>query len=133
MVIGPDGGSLPIEITMRYDGANVSGTVQKGEKRPRSSFEYEAGMGQEIVYFLPIGGSGGQFREAWVNSNGEFYMTQLPPGGYRVLAFDRRHEELAHASEETMRKYESEGEVIQVTARQEEHLQLSLVKKNEGE
>lgn len=133
LVIGQGGSSSPIEITLRDDGAEVTGSVQRAGTTSRSAGTTGRMRGRETVYFVPTAESSGQFREAWTNEDGTFQTAQLPPGTYRVLAFEHQHEELEHASEETLRGYESEGQVIHVAAGQKEHLRLSLVKKGESE
>jgi hypothetical protein len=119
--------SAPIEVTLRDDGAEVTGTVEdpaKADRRPGQTFDFST---QYHVYFVPVGESAGQFRQAMGGPEGSFTQMQLPPGDYRVLAFDRPQENLPYASEEALRKLEPKAQVIHVTAGQKEHLQLKLI------
>jgi len=127
LVVGMGGSSSPIEVTLRDDGAEVTGTVEdpaKTDRRLGQTFDFSA---QYHVYFVPVGGSAGQFRQTIGGPDGSFTQQQLPPGDYRVLAFDRAQEDLAYASEEALRKFESKAQVIHVAAGQKERLRLKVI------
>jgi len=66
------------------------------------------------------------FSEAWVSQDGKFQLQQLPPGAYRVLAFDRQQPDLEYASDEVManmiRRQRSSRD-----PGQKEHLRLPLI------
>jgi len=127
LVVSMGGSSPPIELTLRDDGAEVTGTVEGPSKTdPRAGQSFDFGT-QYHVYFVPVGGSAGQFRQTIGGPDGSFTQMQLPPGDYRVLAFDRPQKDLAYASEEALRKFESKAQVIHVTAGQKERLQLKLI------
>ncbi len=127
LVVGMGGSSSTIEVTLRDDGAEVTGTVEdpaKTDRRPGQTFDFST---QYHVYFVPVGGGAGQFRQTIGGPEGSFTQMQLPPGDYRVLAFDRPQEDLAYASEEALRRFESKAQVIHLTAGQKERLQLKLI------
>jgi hypothetical protein len=113
LVIGLGGLSSPIEITLRDDGAEVDGKVE------------DATEGH--IYFLPVGEGSGEFREANCTFDGSFALAQLPPGTYRVLAFDSQQNDLAYADPEALRKLESKGQIIHLDAGQKEHLRLKII------
>jgi hypothetical protein len=113
------GSSSPIEITLRDDGAQVDGKVEEATECH--------------VYFLPVGESSGQFLEANGTPGGSFAISQLPPGTYRVLAFDRQQGDLAYNDAEAMRKLESKGELIHVDAGEKEHLRLKMIPGGESQ
>jgi len=113
LVVGLGGSSSPIEITLRDDGAQVDGKADEGTECH--------------VYFLPVAEGSGQFREANATQEGSFFLSQLPPGTYLVLAFDSPQNDLAYADAEAMRKLESKGQVIHVDAGQKEHLRLKII------
>jgi hypothetical protein len=133
LVIGMGGSSSPIEVTLRDDGAEVTGTVEdpaKKDRGPGQTFDFST---QYHVYFVPVAGSTGQFRQTIGGPDGAFTQQQLPPGAYRVLAFDRAQEDLAYATEEALRKYESKAQVIHVTAAQKERLRLKLITESDSQ
>jgi hypothetical protein len=113
LVVGAGGSSQPIEITLRDDGAEVDGKVEEA-------------TGSHI-YFVPLDESSGEFREGETGPDGSFGQSQLPPGTYRVLAFDHQQNGLAYNDAETMRKLESKGQVIHLEAGQKAHLSLKLI------
>jgi hypothetical protein len=113
LVVGLGGLSSPIEVTLRDDGAEVDGKVEDATECH--------------VYFLPLADSSGQFREANSTRDGSFALAQLPPGTYRVLAFESQQNNLAYADAEALRKLESAGQVIHVDAGQKEHLRLRII------
>jgi hypothetical protein len=127
LVVGFGAAPPPIEITIRDDGAQIDGKVENwwNEERPGVTHTISRN-GQPVVVFLPIADSTGQFRQAWISSNGDFNLPQLPPGEYRVIAFDRWPEDLEYENVEAMRKYQSKGQLLRVVAGQNEHLRVSL-------
>ena len=132
LVVGLGGATPPIEITVRDDGAQVEGTIEgtTSTEVRRAGFN-SPGQLLGNVYFVPMADSGGQFSEAWVSQDGKFQLQQLPPGAYRVLAFDRQQPDLEYASDEVMGQYDSKTKVIRVTPGQKEHLRLPLITASE--
>lgn len=127
LVVGLGAAVPTIEITLRDDGAEVTGEIEGAAKKDGEQ-EQGGGAGPpSYVYFLPVAGSGGQFRETPVWADNRFRLEQVPPGSYRVLAFDQRQENLEYSDAETMRAYQSKGEVIQVIAGQKESLKLKII------
>src|SRR5438128_1189727 len=72
-LVVPAGGSIsPIEITLRDDGAEVEGAIDDAPSMGASR------QFQGQVYFIPVNGSEGQFRVAWLSPEGRFRLQQLP-------------------------------------------------------
>jgi hypothetical protein len=113
LVVGPGGVSSPIEVTLRDDGAEVDGKAE--------------GATQYYVYFLPVGESFGKYRTMASNPDGSFTVGQLPPGTYRVMAFESVQEDLASGNQEALPNFESQGQIIHVAAGQKEHLRLKVI------
>ena len=132
LVVGLGGATPPIEITVRDDGAQAEGTIESTTSTEvrREGFNLP-GRPLGNVYFVPMADSGGQFSEAWVTPDGKFQLQQLPPGAYRVLAFDRQQPDLEYASDEVMGQYDSKTKVIRVVPGQKEHLRLPLITASE--
>jgi hypothetical protein len=131
LVVGLGGSTPPIEITVRDDGAQVEGTIEGTSAEVRKVGFNSMGQLLGNVYFVPMADSGGQFREAWVSPDGKFQLQQLPPGAYRVLAFDRQQPDLEYASDEVMGQYDSKTKVIRVVSGQKEHLRLPVITASE--
>jgi hypothetical protein len=139
LVVGVGGGVSPIEITMRDDVAEISGTVE-GIAAPAASAEAGAGNGAAVgslylnirqvlgvVYFIPVADSPGKFAEIGVNSDGSFDSTGMAPGGYRLLAFEREQPDLEYRDLEAMRAFDTKGPVVHVSGGQTEHVTLHLI------
>jgi len=138
--IGP-GANLVIDVTVRDDGAEVHGSIeglsgpaQTDSTSPNSigtDFLLRAvGRPRAFVYFIPLPDSASQFREAPVSSEGKFDLQQVPPGAYQVLAFDRAQSELEYRNPETLRAYDTKGQVVRLSPGQKETLTLSLIPTN---
>ena len=132
LVVGEGSTTAPIEITVRDDGAEVEGTIERtpagrGDKTGFTS----PGASQGNVYFVPKDDDTGQFRVAWLSVDGTFQVHELPPGVYRIFAFDRQQPDLEYASEEAMAQYEPKSQVIRVVAGQKVRLQLPLITERE--
>lgn len=145
--VGVGGAPSPIEITMRDDTAEISGTVEGvtaasgGSARGGSgasfatsystlSFgatSYAAGGAGAHLYCIPVADSGGQLTEAWVGPEGNFDAQGLAPGAYRLLAFDRVQPELEFRNPESMRAYDAKGPVVRVAGGQKEHVTLQVI------
>ncbi len=132
LVVGLGAAVPPIEITIRDDGAEVTGTVEEAAK---TSSEQELGQDgprfMGMVYFVPVEGTVGPVQGTSINVDRTFRQEQLPPGTYRVLAFD--HELSEEASVEGMKRYQTRGEVIQVSAGQQASVRLKFTPDGEGQ
>jgi hypothetical protein len=51
----------------------------------------------------------------------------LPPGAYRVLAFERPQSELEYRNAEALQPYDGKGPVVRLVGGQTEHLRLPLI------
>jgi len=119
LTVGAEGASAPIEVTLRNDGADVQGKVQFPESAnsPRSN-EGAANGQMAFVYFVPLGENAGQLRRTQVWQNGMFDEQQIAPGTYRILAFDHLKTQIGPANSELLRKFESKGMVVELSASQ---------------
>jgi hypothetical protein len=127
LVVGFGAATPAIEITIRDDGAQIDGKVENWRKAERPAVIHGFSRnGQGVVVFLPTADSTGQFRQTWIAPDGDFNLPQVPPGEYRVIAFDRLPEDLEYESAEAMQKYQSKGQLLTVVAGQKEHLRLAL-------
>jgi len=127
LVVGTDGAGTPIEVVLRDDGAEVSGTVREpGNDNLPGAKAVAPPPGNATVYFVPTGDSEGQFRSIRTTENGQFALSQIPPGTYRLLAFLTEQKNLDLLNPVEMRKYESKGIVLQLAPDQRETLQAPL-------
>jgi hypothetical protein len=131
--VGMGGSSSPIELTLRDDGAEVTGTVEAPVNSNNAPDQSGEGRPQAYLYFLPLAGSSGQFREVIGAPDGTFSEEQLPPGSYLVVAFEQQHDDLASTNQETVRKLESQGQIIHVNAGQKERLRLKIIAERDAQ
>jgi len=107
-----DGGtSAPIEITVRNDGASVSGTVSP------------AGIAE--VYLVQQRGKK-NFVKMAQEEQGNFVITGVPPGDYAVVAIEHG-EQIEYANPEVMNAYLSSAEHISVGPLGKATVNLNLV------
>jgi hypothetical protein len=141
LVIASGGSTSPVEITMRDNTAQIDGTVEgvptstSGALSMRDGMEgtgaYASMPAPAHVYCLPLADSSGQFTEVWVSPEGSFSSPPLPPGDYRVLAFDRTQSELEYRNPEAMQAYETKGPVVRLVSGQTEHVRLQVISTSE--
>jgi hypothetical protein len=136
LVVGPGGASPPIDIVLRDDGAAIEGTVEGMPAAPSSprgtvsSFAVLTPAGA-YVYCIPLPDSAGRFNAARVSDEGAFQLQQLPPGVYRVLAFDCQQGELEYQNAEAMEVYEGKGPVVHLAPGQTQQVRVQLISTKE--
>jgi hypothetical protein len=82
----------------------TGGTVGPYSPEPQRSF----------IYCVPQPSDGGQVHEVTgSSSNNTYFISQLAPGNYRILAFDKP-QQLEYRNPAIMRAYDSKGEVVHV-------------------
>jgi len=123
--------SGPIEITMRDDWAEVDGTVEGMAAMIATESANRSALFSPEVYFVPQPDNPGEFHDARVAPDGTIHSAQVPPGLYRVLAFDRPQANLAYHDAEGMRAYESEGQLIRLEPGPNEPLRLQVIASSE--
>jgi hypothetical protein len=137
LVVGPGGASLPIDIVLRDDAATIDGTVEGlpaslgGERGAADVGRGPAVAGAAYVYCVPLPDSPGRFAVSGISAEGTFHFQQLPPGAYRVLAFDRQQDELEYQNAEAMSVYEGKGLVVRLVPGQTEQLRVPLISTKE--
>ncbi len=133
LVVGAGGASLPIDIVLRDDGAAIEGTVEGMPPAPAGASAGAAMIGRirmpagPYVYCIPLPDSPGRVTVSTVSSAGSFQVQQIPPGAYRLLAFDRQQGDLEYQNAEAMAAYEGKGPVVHLVPGQTEHVRLTLI------
>jgi hypothetical protein len=87
----------PIEVVIRDDGATLSGHVDTGRSENPAT-----------VVLIPEQDPWNEARIANTNPGGSFSVSNLAPGSYSVLAFDRG-DELEYANPEVMEGYSAQA------------------------
>jgi hypothetical protein len=141
LLIGAGGATSPIEITMRDDFATIDGNVDGivPPSRAMATLQPELEDGAPVslagpaahVYCIPLPDSGGEVAQIAVAPDGSFASQPLPPGAYRLLAFDREQPQLEYRDPEAMKAYDNKGPVVRVAGGQKEHVTLHLISTKE--
>jgi len=127
LVVGWGGGNSAIEVTLRDDGAEVSGTVEETTSTEGSTGQNGGNTQFRYVYLLPLGGSTGPRPLTVRTWDKTFKMQQVSPGNYLLVAFDQVQQDLPYGNEEAMRGLESEGQVIHVESGQKVNVNLKVI------
>lgn len=126
LVVGVGGAAAPIEITMRDDGAEISGTID-GIASSTQGASSGTGQSRLHVYCFPLADSSGTFTQFGVQLDGSFDYSGLPPGAYRLLAFDGAPSEIEYRSPEAMQAYDAKGLVVHLAGGQKERVTLPMI------
>jgi hypothetical protein len=119
------GSSAAIEITMRDDGGELEGTISSSGQQNSAP---GSGSGpRAFVYCVPLPESAGQFQPLVVSEDGKFNAQMMAPGDYRILAFSVPQPNLPYRDAEAMKAYESQGQVVHLSAGQKTTVQLQSV------
>jgi hypothetical protein len=130
LVVGFGGGNAPIEVTLRDDGAEVSGTVED----EAASAQIGVNPSSHYIYLLPAEESAGQIRQSATWRGNSFTIAQVPPGDYLAIAFDQVMQELPYGNEEALRPLLNKGKMIHVEAGQKVNVDnLKLLSAGEAE
>ena len=99
LVVGANGTASPIDVAVRDDNPQVSGTVTSGvTPLPPQIF----------LILLPTDGAA-QFSTSYAGADGKFTVRNLAPGSYRVLALPFRQFQIPYRDPEVMRRYDGKG------------------------
>ena len=114
----------PIEVVLRNDGGEVDGTVAEIASRNKANPQ-GAAMASGYVHFVSEG-ERPDVKQAFVQQSGEFQITQLAPGTYRVVAFETSmsRENVEWSNEEVMKKFNVE--TVTIGPGQKEKIRISL-------
>ncbi len=123
------GTTVPIEITLRDDNAEIEGSVAGITPMAATS----EGPGSRRwspsahIYCVPMPDSSGQFLELSASSDGTFDYQMVAPGTYHVMAFKNQQLELPYRDPDAMKAYDSKGQVVRVSAGEKASVQLQIV------
>jgi hypothetical protein len=77
--------------------------------------------------------SPGQLTEIGVSPDGSFSSPAVPPGEYRLLAFDRQQPELEYRDPEAMKLYDNKGPIVHIASGQSEQVTLQVISTEESQ
>jgi hypothetical protein len=116
---------------MRDDFAEIDGSLTNMSAALNASANPGRWTSPAYIYFVPQPGTTGQFQQTAADSEGEFVSTNVTPGKYLVLAFQKQQPNLPYRDVEAMRAYESKGRTVELAPRQKEKLELQIISSHE--
>ena len=114
LVITGGGDQQPIEVVVRDDAASLSGTA-------------DCGGTTCWVLVIPDGASSISPRQMFVSPAGTFQAVGLPPGSYRVYAFNSL-DGIEYSNPEVMKAYDGSAASVTLSAGQKGQVSLGLTK-----
>jgi hypothetical protein len=122
------GAATPIEITMRDDTAELSGSLLGVAA---TTVDPSRSGTQSFIYCIPLTDNPGRLLELSVSSDGKFDIQGVAPGVYRVIAFSRQQRDIPYRDAEAMKAYETKGQIVHFAAGQKVTLQLQVISGSE--
>jgi hypothetical protein len=137
LLVGIGGAVPPIEITLRDDGAEVSGTVE-GVTGVQGNWQLGGMNIQQYcrVFLVPIGRGMWQEPPWYRTLDGKFTVSNVPPGEYLVVAYEeyQRDLNLPFGDEEFVKGLEGTGQRIHVeTGQKVANVRVKVVTVSGGE
>lgn len=121
------GSTASVDVVLRDDYATVEGSVAGvGSATPTVS----PWTPPVWISCAPLPDSPGEYQQVPTQSDGKFNL-MLPPGSYRLLAFQHQNPNLPYRDPEAMRAFESKGQVIHVEGNQKLSVTLPLIPADE--
>ena len=121
LVVASGAGNSPIEVTLRDDGGQVSGTVEGGGNI-QFGYAYLFLMEESRPNPLSVGFQGSSFQ-----------FLQVPPGDYLALAYEEPQQDPPSVDRDALRLLQSKGQLIHVEAGQKMSVKVKMVTDGEGE
>ncbi len=124
------GSTVPIEIKLRDDFAEIDGTITgiaTGSIPTPGSAELPI-----FLYCVPLADGPGQFEEFGASTtDGKFTQDRMPPGAYRIMAFPNAQPRLPYRDPEAMKAYDSLGMVVHLSSGQKTSVQVPMISSTE--
>jgi hypothetical protein len=113
LVVGTGGSVAPIEVTLRNDGGEVSGTVVDDSG---GAAKGKGPMLNQLVFLVPEEGDLSNIRMGVSQEDGTFKIAQVPPGNYVLVTQAEQGEPIALGLAGDMQELESMGQKVHVEA-----------------
>ncbi|MGA9667891.1 MAG: carboxypeptidase-like regulatory domain-containing protein [Terracidiphilus sp.] len=126
LVIGPGNTAEPIQITIRNDGGQISGMVKSTSSIGASAIGSSVGeIAAIFVYAIPLFPTSAQIPQTMAQNGGQFTLPNLPPGSYRVVAFDG-FQEIDTAEAQELSRLTTKGQTVTVESGGTASVQLDV-------
>ena len=126
LIIVPGNNPAPIDITLRNDGGTITGDIA-GASLTNSGGVSSGMQGPRVwVYAIPLFPTPANMPTGFVRPDGEFTISGLAPGSYRVVACDAP-EEIDFHTPDGLAAWAGKGETVSVDAGGSAHVELSVL------
>ncbi len=133
LVVAMGGAVPPIEITLRDDGAEVSGTVEEAGEANGNAAQDPANSRLRPVYLVPVGQESWKERQIFQAPNGTFRIPNVAPGEYLALAYQDLQPDLPFGDPEFVKRMATKGQMIHVDAGEKVNVKLKMLAASEEE
>jgi hypothetical protein len=138
LVVAPGSTSAPIYVTLRDDGAKLSGTIA-GTNPAKNQSNATGGQSYFAVVCIQMDGDVARSVFQSSSSNGKFSFGNLAPGRFLVIAKRIAVQQgilqlqgLEYRNEKVMRQLISKGTAVTLEARQSAEIQVPLLPDEEN-
>ena len=126
ITLGRGPGEIEISIEGKNNGQTESTSTTGGGMIMSFSGAFDPSR-QTSVYCIPLSGNAGAVRQISGMYDGKYYVSQIPPGDYRILAFEKPPQ-LEYRNPAAMRAYEGKGQTVHVRSGQKTQVTVQLIK-----
>jgi hypothetical protein len=92
LVVVPGSTPLPVEVTLRNDPGTITGQLATENPAPSGPTPASGERPQVWIYAIPLFSTSANLPEGSLQSNNQFFIPNLAPGSYRVVACDAPQE-----------------------------------------
>ena len=122
LIVGPGSTASPIEIALRDDSGQISGTINPSSTTTAGAQSADASVA--FIYPIPLFLTTVQIQQAVAVDQGQFITASLVPGSYKVIALD---EEIDSDAAQELAQSTGKGRTVTVEAGGTVSVQLDLI------
>jgi hypothetical protein len=126
LIIVPGSTPAPIDVTLRNDGGAITGDIAGVSTTSSGGFSPSDQGPRVWIYAIPLFPSPANIPTGFVRPDGQFTISSLAPGSYRVVACDTPQEIDFH-SPDGLAAWAGKGETVSVDAGGSAHVELSVI------
>jgi hypothetical protein len=126
LILGAGGTAAPIEVTLRNDWGEIECDVKAANGELAAGVAAGAEIGSIHLVAIPQFATASRIPQMTLGNPGQFTWNQIPPGTYRVLAFDKEPEINLDDAKEVAR-WSGLGQVVKVNPGATATVQLQVI------
>jgi hypothetical protein len=126
LIIVPGSNPAPLDITLRNDGGSITGDISGASLTSTGGVSSGIQEPRVWIYAIPLFPTPASIPTGFVRPDGQFTISGLAPGSYRVVACDTPQEIDFHTPE-GLSTWAGKGETVSVDAGGSAHVELSVI------